>query len=417
MTDGQVREKTVAPLPLRGVRVTDFTWIGAGSYTTKLLADQGAEVIKIESSASIDSLRLAPPFKEGIKGINRSGYFSDRNTSKRSMLLNLKQPGARDIALRLIAQSDVVANNFTPGTMERLGLGYEEVCKVRPDIIYLSMSVHGSSGPEHRSPGYGATVIAISGLYNLSGTPDRQPTGTGTNYPDHIPCPTHAAFAILAALRRRRRTGRGQRIDIAETEATIALLGPTVLDYTVNGRVQGRQGNRVPTAAPNGVYPCRGGDRWIAISVETEAQWVALAEELGAPEWVDGERFGSLLARHHHHEELDLAIAQKTRDRDPYELMQRLQGLGVPAGVVQTAKDMIENDPQMRHRGHWVSLMHPEMGRSIYNAPPFRLDPGPEKLLLEPAPLFGQHTREICSDLLGMTEQEIDRLIQEGVLA
>ncbi len=403
-------------LPLHGVRIADFTWIGAGSYTTKLLADHGAEVIKIETSTYLDSIRVAAPFKDGIRGVNRSGYFADRNTNKRSMTLNLKHPAARDIALRLIAISDIVANNFTPGTMDRLGLGYDAVRKVRPDIIYMGMSMFGDDGPEHHHLGYGSTVSAVSGLHYLCGSPDREPVGTGTNYPDHIPSPGHGGFAVLAALRHRRRTGQGQKIDVSEAEATVALLGPVVLDYTVNSRVQTRRENLVPTAAPNGVYPCEGDDRWIAISVEDEAGWQVLTEVLGAEEWGASDRYGSVVSRHRHHAEMDQEIAARTREWDAYELMDRLQQRGVASGVVQSSADLMTSDPQLRHRGHWVRLNHPEMGETTYNNQPFRLGLGPKEILRKPAPLLGQHTREVCTGLLGMSDGEVERLVKEGAL-
>ncbi len=246
--------------PLTGVRVIDFSWVGAGSYATKILADLGAEVIKIESTKKVDGIRLSPPFADGQSGVNRSGYFADRNTSKRSMLLNLKEPAAVDIALRLIAQAELVCNNFSAGVMERLGLGYEAVAEVNPRIVYLSMSMNGDSGPERHARGYGAMMSAITGLHHLSGIPGLAPAGTGTNYPDHIPNPGHAAFAMLAALRHSRRTGRGQRIDMAQTEAMLATLGPELLDWTVNAKRprSARQQRRRPLLAGR---PSHGGRR------------------------------------------------------------------------------------------------------------------------------------------------------------
>lgn len=403
-------------LPLEGIRVADFTWIGAGSYTTKILADMGAEVIKVETSTYLDSLRNAAPFKDKQRGVNRSGYFADRNTNKKSLTLNMKHPAARELALRLIAQSDIVANNFTPGTMEKFGLGYQEVREVRPDIIYLAMSMFGSDGPEHKLPGYGTTVSAISGLHGLCGAPDRDPVGTGTNFPDHIPCPSHAGFAILAALRHRRRTGQGQHIDLAENEAMVALLGPTILDYTVNGRNQVRARNRVPEAAPCGVYPCAGEDRWIAISIRNDAEWQALAEVLEDRSLAADDRFATVLARQRHHDELDRVISARTRNRSAYELMGTLQTRGVAAGVAQNSADLITADPQLRHRDHWVWLDHAEMGRTIYNNQPFRMGLRTDEVFRSPAPLLGQHTLDVCTSLLGMSEQEVGRLVEEGLL-
>src|SRR5260370_14945123 len=188
------------PLPLRGIRVADFTWIGAGSFTTKLVADHGADVIKIESSGRMDSLRGSPPYKDGVPGINRSGYFADRNSSKRSITLNLKTEAGKELAQRLIATSDIVANNFTPGTMEKFGLGYEAVRAIKPDIIYIAMSMQGAAGPEHKYLRYGLTMRALTGLQFLSGLPAPEPARTGTNFSDPIPHPCHAAFAGLSSL-------------------------------------------------------------------------------------------------------------------------------------------------------------------------------------------------------------------------
>nr|MDP9459069.1 CoA transferase [Actinomycetota bacterium] len=281
-------------LPLSGVRVADFTWVGAGSYTTKMLADHGADVIKIESRAKIDGIRLSAPFKDGVKGVNRSGYFADRNTSKRSITIDLKTAEGQALARRIVAASHVVANNFTPGTMAKFGLGYEQVEEINPAAVYLAMSMSGDSGPERDFLGYGLTIGALVGIHHLSGLPGREPAGTGTNYPDHIPNPCHSAFAVLAALRHARRTGRGQYLDIAQTEPTIAVLGPAFLDATVNGREPQPLGNQHLRCAPHGVYPCAGDDRWIAIAVTDDAQWAAVRQVFGlrdedcAPDW-DGE--------------------------------------------------------------------------------------------------------------------------------
>jgi benzylsuccinate CoA-transferase BbsF subunit len=404
-----------ARLPLAGIRVTDFTWIGAGSYATKILADFGADVVKIESSKRVDSLRLAAPYKDGVKGVNRSGYFADRNTSKRSMTLDMKHPEALGLVSRLIAKSDIVANNFTPGVMERFGLGYEAVRKMKPDIIYLGMSMQGSSGPQSGYLGYGSSMASVTGFQYLTGLPGREPAGTGTNYPDHVPNPCHAAFAVLAALRHRRRTGEGQRIDIAQTEPTIALLGPAILDLTVNGRLQQPHGNDHARAAPYGVYRCKGEDRWIAICVMNDAQWQSLREVLREPEWMRAAKWEQEASRHGHSAELAEHLHAETAQWNAEALMQALQARGVPAGVVENAEDVIKRDPQLAHRGHWVSLEHPEMGTTLYNSPPFRCTRTPVALS-KPAPLLGQHTAEICRDLLGLTDDEIERLRTAGAL-
>jgi benzylsuccinate CoA-transferase BbsF subunit len=313
--------------------------------------------------------------------------------------------------------SDVVVSNFTPGTMERMGLGYRDACAVRPDIIFLEMGTQGAYGPDSGRPGFGNTVSAVTGLHHLSGEPDRIPVGTGTNYPDHVVAPAHAAFAVLVALRHRRRTGQGQYIDLSQAETMIGLLGPAVLDYTVNGREQGRHGNRSDEAAPQGVYRCRGTDRWIAISVRHDREWTALATELGLDWGVrDDARFRSHLDRHTHHVELDALIATRTAERDAESLADALQVRGVAAEVVKTAEDLVRSDRQLRHRQHLVVLDHPEMGPSVYTAPPFRLDGVAEAVMRTPAPLLDQHTREVMTALLGLDEATIDKLIEGGVL-
>jgi benzylsuccinate CoA-transferase BbsF subunit len=402
-------------LPLEGLRIADFCWIGAGSYTTKILGDMGADVIKIESSTRLDSLRLAGPYKDGRAGVNRSGYFADRNSSKRGITLDMKHPQALGVIRRLIERSDIVANNFAAGVMEKFGLGYEDVRRMRPDAIYLAMSMQGSQGPQRDFRGTGSSIAALTGILDLSGLPDRVPAGTGTNYPDHLPNPTHAAFAVLAALRHRRRTGEGQYIDFAQTEPMLSLMGPTFLDLTVNGRLQARRGNDHPWAAPHGVYPCAGEDRWIAITVMRDAQWAALVEAMGRPAWALEARWATLPERHRHRQELGDLLGAWTAGQEAQALMRDLQARGVPAGAVQDARDVTQADPQLRHRGHWVRLPHAEMGDSIYNNLPFRFSRTPVQPA-RAAPMLGEHTREVLGDLLGFTEAEIADLDSAQVL-
>jgi benzylsuccinate CoA-transferase BbsF subunit len=405
----------VTDRPLSGIRVVDFCWVGAGSYATKLLADQGADVIKIESRARVDGIRLSGPFAGGKPGVNRSGYFADRNTSKRSCTINMKTEEGRTLARELVARSDVVANSFTPGVMDRFGLGWEDVQRINPRAVYLAMSMQGDGGPERDYLGYGLTISALVGLHGLSGLPDRLPVGTGTNYPDHIPNPCHAAFAVLAALRHVRRTGVGQYIDLAQTEATISTLGPALLDYTVNGRDRERQGNRHDRHSPHGVYPCRGDDRWVAIAATSDDEYRTVLSVLGieperlSPSLSASERLASA-------DRIDLVLADATTHRDQTELALELQRAGVPAAPVHDAAGVVDGDAQLAARGHWVRLDHPEMGETLYNAPPFRFSVTSEPLTV-PAPMLGQHTVEICRDILGLSDAEIARLQEAEVLA
>lgn len=397
---------------LAGVRVVDFTWIGAGSYTTKLLADLGADVIKIETSKRLDSLRLAKPYKDKIPGVNRSGYFADRNSSKRSITVNIKEAEGLALVKRLIEDAHVVVNNFTPGVMDKLGLGYDVVRSIQPQIIYAAMSMQGSHGPDSSDLGYGLTIGAVTGLQHLTGLPEREPAGTGTNYPDHIPNPTHAAFAILAALRHQRKTGTGQSIDIAQTEPTIAMLGPAVMNFFVNGIVQNRDGNRHSQWAPQGVYRCKGEDRWIAITIQSDLQWRSLCRVLSLNAVAD---WSDLAPRLEHQGKIDQILSDVCADWENVNLATVLQEAGVPAGPVLDARDVLEHDPQLRVRNHWVNMDHPEMGPSTYNSAPFRFSvalAAPSS----PAPLLGQHTYEIAQELLELSESEIKVLIENDIL-
>ncbi len=402
-------------LPLAGLRVADFCWIGAGSYTTKVLGDLGADVIKIETSTRLDSLRLAGPYKDGKPGVNRSGYFADRNSSKRGITIDMKHPKALGVIRKLIAQSDIVANNFAAGVMDRFGLGYEDCRKLRNDIIFIGMSMQGSQGPQRDFRGTGSSIAALTGIQSLSGLPDRIPAGTGTNYPDHLPNPCHAAFALLAALRHRRRTGQGQFIDFAQTEPMLSLMGPTFLDLSVNHHLQERRGSDHPWAAPHGVYPARGKDRWIAITVMNDTQWAALVDAMGSPAWALEARWQTMPERYRDRAELGRLLGEWTAPQDRHELMQKLQARGVPAGAVQDAQDVTRVDPQLAHRNHWVRLPHAEMESSLYNNLPFRFSHTPVQPT-RPAPLLGEHTREILHDMLDLSNAEIDALEAEQVL-
>ncbi|MEV5384493.1 CoA transferase [Streptomyces sp. NPDC052721] len=400
-------------LPLDGVRVADFTWVGAGPFLTKPLADHGADVIKIESRSRTDPIRSMAPFRDGRPGPNRSGYFANRNSSKRSVCLDLKTPRGKELALALIAKSDIVTSNFTPGTMDRLGLGYKDARAVRPDIVYLEMPMQGNTGPHRDFRGYGLTIAAAGGLLGLSGYPDRPPVGTGTNYPDHVPNPLHAAVAVLAALRRRRRTGEGQYIELAQLESTSNVIGPALLAAATGRRVD-RMANEDAVAAPHGVYPCTGEDRWCAIAVFTDEHWQALTNVLGKPEWAERTAYATPGDRWAARRELDGLVAAATSALEADELAEALTAAGVPAAAVSNAAQVLEN-PQLTARDHWKILDHPEMGPSVYDNIPYRLSRTPGRLR-GPAPLLGADTRDVCLDLLGLSLDEYEHLAGEGVV-
>ncbi len=393
-------------LPLSGLRVADFTWVGAGPFMTKPLADHGAEVIKVESRTRTDVIRSMPPFAGGQPGVNRSGYFANRNSSKRSICLDLRSATGRQLALELIQRSDVVVNNFTPGTLQRLGLGYEDARRVRRDVIYLDMPMQGLEGPHSLHRGYGLSIGALAGFLDLAGYPHADPVGTGTNYPDHVPNPLHGAIALLTALRDRARTGRGCHIELAQIESTVNVVGAAIIAAAAGHRVT-RAGNTDASMAPHGVYPCRGVDDWIAIAVRSDAEWLRLLDTLEAKDLGNDERFTTMQFRVKAEDALDVEIGRWTRPHDSDELARALCSRGVPAAKVANAEHVVRHDRQLASRGHWVRLDHPEMGSSIYDGIPYRLSRAPGRLRA-PAPLLGADTFEVCTGLLGMSEEEYE---------
>jgi benzylsuccinate CoA-transferase BbsF subunit len=399
---------------LAGVRVLDFTWIGAGALATKLLADLGADVIKVESNARPDNLRLSPPYRPGASNLEGSGYFASRNSSKRSVALDMREPRARDLALRLATEVDIVASNFRPGVMERWGLAYEDVRAVNPGVIYLTMPMQGADGPHAAFTGFGSTISALSGLVSLSGLPDRLPVGTGTHFPDHVPSPGHALVAVLAALIHHRRTGEGQAIEVSQLESTINVIGSAIVDAGLRGTERPRTGNRAAGASPRGAFPCRGTDRWLAISCRTDADFVALAETLEHPGWASDARFVSLLDRKANEDDLEALISSVTATRDRLELVSALRSRGVPAAPVNDSSDIL-GDPDLAAREYWTTVSHPVIGELTIARPPFRFA-GQSSPVLRRPPLLGEHTAEVAKGILGLPDEEIEQLVAEGVM-
>jgi benzylsuccinate CoA-transferase BbsF subunit len=400
-------------LPLDGIRIADFSWVGAGPFLTKPLADHGADVIKIESRTRVDPIRSMAPFQDGVKGLERSGYFANRNSSKRSICLNLKDSRGRELALGLIASSDVVVNNFSPGTMDRLGLGYDAARAVRPDVVYLEMPMMGTEGPYRDCRGYGLTIAAAGGLLGLTGYAGAPPVGTGTNYPDHVPNPMHGAVAVLAALRKRRITGQGEYVELAQLESTVNAIGPAMVAAAA-GESVGPVGNDDPVGAPHGVYPCAGDDRWCAIAVFDDRQWAAMRSVLDTMNWDEHSALDAAAGRRRARPQLDRLIARATRRWDAARLATALTHRGVAASVVQHADDLFA-DEQLRDRRHWVTLDHPVMGPTVYDGSPYRLSATPGRLR-SPAPLLGADTRAVCTELLGVDEHTYEELERQGVV-
>ena len=398
-----------APGALEGIRVTDFTWIVAGPSVSRYLAKCGADVIRVESSKRIDTLRVTPPFL-GERSMNSSLSFNGQNAAKRSVALDLSTEAGREVALKLIARSDAVIENYTGGTLERMGLGYEVLWKVKPDIIVLSLGMFGQTGSWRAIPGYGMGLASLMGFAELNGWPGRPPLVPGA-YTDQT-VPPIAASVLLAALLHRKRTGQGQWIDFSQSATAALLLAAPLLEASANGNNWTRIGNRSRTAAPHGVYPTTEPDVWCAIAVDSEERWAALTRVMGHPAWAADERFASLAGRLGAQDDLDEFVAQWSGALLVDDLVRMLREAGVPVSPLCSPADIAE-DPQLRHRGFFAKVQHPVMGEVIDSALGFKLSRNP--VTFKPGPTMGEHTEPVLSEVIGMTDEEIAALVASGV--
>lgn len=395
-------------LPLEEVVVLSFGTGGVGPDACKILGELGADVIKIESKDNLDFMRTIG------SDINNIGQFNEANRSKRSFGVSLKTEKGRELVGQLLKTADIVVENFRGGVMKSLGFDYENVRKLNPMIIYVSSQGFGGGGPYSEFQAYGPMLSSASGMLSIWAQPDDPfPVGSSSPLPDHM-ASKHVVIAAVAALDYRRRTGKGQFIDMAQTEVAASLLGEYYLDYTFNKRIAKPMGNRSPYAAPHGCYACKGVDEWCAIAVCTEEEWHGFCNAIGNPGWTKDPKFADLLGRLQHADELDKRVGEWTATVEASVAMETLQCAGVPAGVVQRAPDTLA-DPQLKWLGAIVELDHPVAGKRLYPGVPFRLSEVPP-LQSTPAPLLGQHTEEICREVLRMSEEEIKRLVDEDVL-
>jgi len=402
----------VNALALDGIKVVDFSWYAVGPQSTRHLGDHGAEVIRVETAVKPDGLRRSGPFKDGLDGLNRSGYFNNQNPNKYGICLNLKLPQAVEIAKKLVKRADVVTESFTPGVMEKFGLSYDELIKVNPCIIMVSMGAQGRGGPHSSHGCFGHVQQALCGVNHLTGWPDGYPTGAHGPYTDFF-IPHLVITAVIAALAYRRKTGKGQYIELSQLEAGIHCLETAILDYTVNGREQQRIGNRHPEASPHGVYRCKGDDRWCAIAVFTDDEWCIFRDVIGRPEWSMEERFSSIEGRLKNADELDSLVEGWTVDQTAEQVMEEMQSYGVSAGVVQNSADL-HADPQLKHRNHYWILDHTEIGDSTYDSPAYKLSKTPSRPQ-RAAPCLGEHNAHICTEILGINDDEFIELLTAGV--
>lgn len=381
-----------------GINVVEFAAIAAGPVIGKHLADHGARVVHVESHQRPDGFRVNyPPYKDNKPGINRSGAFGICNNNKYGVTINLKTQEGVEVAKKLIAWADLIVENFTPGTLKKLGLGYEEMVEVKPDIILLSTCNQGQSGPHALHPGFGSHLSSLCGFTYMTGYPDRLPYILYGPYVDHIGV-GYGVIAAVAALEHRRRTGEGQFIDLAQYEAGVQFMIPALLDYSINHRVVERDGNRHGFAAPHNTYPCKGDDRWCVISVFNDQEWKDLCQCMGRDELILDPRFKTIPARKKHEDEVDREVAKWTSQLTAEEIFKKLQENGVKAGIVQTIADLFA-DPQLKHRGFWAPVDHPEIGRCHAEGPPFALSKTPFKID-RPAPMIGEHNELVFNKFL-----------------
>ncbi len=396
-----------------GLKVLEFGSGAAGPLVTRYFVEQGATVVRVESSRRPDFLRTIHLTDANPFGLDGSPMFVLLNPGKQSVRLDLAKPEGVALARRLMAWADVVTENFAPGVMARWGLDWESARKTRPDLVWLSGCLFGQTGPQRRYPGFGGQGSAIAGFNHLTGWPDREAIGPYATITDSL-SPRFGALLVAAALYERRRTGGGQHIDLSQIETGVYCLSEMVVLHSANGEVAARLGNHDPNAAPHAIYPCQGEDRWIAIAVLSDDEWQMLVRVLGDPPWADS-RFATLAGRKAREDELDARIGEWTRGLEAYDLMRRLQGVGVRAGVVQTFEDLLR-DPQLAARGHFRRLAHGHLGELLFEHSGLRLGSHPPRLD-RPGPNLGEHDRDVLGGILGLDAREIERLIADEVVA
>ncbi len=403
--------RAIERLPLEGVKILDFMWVVAGPWATRAMSDYGATVVRVESTTRVDTVRTIGPFKDGQPGPERSGAHATVNANKYGITLNLASEKGRELALRLVQWADIVCESFTPGTMAKLGLSYEDLKKVKPDIIMMSSCLNGQTGPYATLAGFGTMGAQLAGFGELAGWPDRPPAGPAGAYTDYV-VPKFEVAALLAALEHRRRTGEGQYIDFSQAEASIHFLGPAMLDYLVNGRLWERRGNASPWFAPHGVYPVAGEDRWVAITCLDDTQWGGLCRAMGRNDWASDPQLATVEGRLARRDELDAAIAEWTRGQDAEEVERTLVQHGVPVHRAAGSADAFA-DPQLAHRGHFVTVSHPELGPVPIENARFLLSRTPP-VVRWPGNTFGQHNETVLREILGLSDEEVVEYVAGG---
>lgn len=403
----------MADAALADVKILDLMWAIAGPAATRVLADYGATVVRVESTTRTDICRTVGPFHELPPHAESSALFHNMNAGKRMITLDLASPAGRDVLLDLVRWADVLTEAYSAGTMQAMGLDYATLRAVNPSLVMVSTCLMGQTGPLARYAGFGNLAHSITGFGALCGWPDRAPAGPFGAYTDYV-APRFTVAAILAALDHRRRTGEGQHIDLAQAEASMHFLAPALLDYTVNGRVQAPTGNADPDAAPHGVYPVAGDDRWIAIAVHDDTEFAALARVLGDEALARDPRFADAASRRAAADALDVIVAAWTRTQDPAAAEAALQAAGVAAAVLATSDDLC-CDPQLLHREHVREVSHPEYGTTVVEGTRSRLSRTPA-FVGGAAPTLGRDNQDVLATILGYDDDRITELVIAGAL-
>ena len=399
-------------LPLDGIRVLDFTAVWAGPHVTQWLGVMGAEIIKIESTLRPDLTRTA--FRPSATGLNLSAEFAGLNYGKKSCTLNMTNPRARELVKEVVRVCDVVTENFGGPVMDRWGLGYSDLKRIRPDIILYSGSGFGRTGPYKEFPAFAGIVEAFGGLVALNGYPDGDPSPMATRgYADMLAA-QHGTFAILAALHHRRKAGEGQHIDLSMSEVVAAFLPRAIMDYTMNGRAGRPEGNRDSAMAPHGCYRCNGDDQWVTIAVSTDEEWQAFCNAIGNPQWTKDERFQDGLSRKRNSDVLDIMVQEWTKSHSHYEAATLLQQAGVMASPSLKVEEGVQ-DPHLVERGFFKEIDHPGIGKLRLAGLPWRLSNTPPGNYVR-CPSLGEHNEYVFKELLGVPDEEIARLQAEEVI-
>jgi benzylsuccinate CoA-transferase BbsF subunit len=404
--------------PLEGVKVIQLCWAGVGTYTTNFLSHYGATTVRVETSTYPDPVRTFEPFAQTTKpgepvGLERSVFYSITHTAPElGMVLNLKQPESLEVFKKLVLWADVVAEGFPAGVMDKIGLDYEGLKKIKEDIIMVRSCGYGHTGSMAAQPGFGSIITAVTMMDIFTGWPDRAPLAPTTYYTDQL-VPMFSALGVMVALDHKRRTGKGQYIDQSQMESGLNFVTPLILDYQSNNRRPKLKGNTSDFSSPHGIYRCKGEDRWAAIAVTTEEEWASFKNVLGNPDWANRPEFTTMASRIKNANKLDELVADWTTTLTPEQVMGVLQGAGVGAGVVANAKDL-DNDIQLGYYNFYRQLDHPYMGKLRYYHPAALKLSRAETEVKMPV-LLGQDTDFVCQELLGMSQPEIEDLRSRGV--